>query len=320
VDLDRPERLLLLLAVAGLAAAYVVQQARRRRLQRRWADDALLSSVAPSRPGPLRHLPAALVALSLVAMTVAVADPRVERQVEQRRTTVVVALDTSTSMLAQDVAPNRFDAARQAASQFVEQLPADVDVALVSFAATASLQVPPTSDRAAVTRAIAGLDLDGGTALGDAVLVSLAALGPPREGAGAPGSSGRAVVLLADGGSTAGSPLPDAVQQAVAQGVPVSTIAYGTAEGVVISGDVSIPVPVDRPVLAEIAAATGGQAYTAASSGDLADVLTQVGGRLSRTTERQDVSAALAGVALALLVAASVSALAGRLRAAAPRR
>lgn len=318
MDLDSPERLLLLLAVAGLVAAYVRLQVRRRGLQRRWADDALLSSVAPSRPGPLRHLPAALVALSLVAMTVAVADPRVEREVERPRTTVVVALDTSTSMLAQDVAPNRFDAARQAASQFVERLPASFDVALVSFNATATLQVPPTSDHAAVTRAIAGLDLDGGTALGDAVLAALAALGPPRDGAA--GDAGRAVVLLADGGSTAGSPLPEAVQRAVEQGVPVSTIAYGTAEGVVVSGGgVAIPVPVDRPALAEIAAATGGQAYTAASSGDLSDALTQVGSRLSRTTERQDVSATLAGIALALLAAGLVSALAGRLRAARTR-
>ena len=306
MDLDSPERLLLLLAVAGLAAAYVRQQVRRRSLRRSWADDALLASTAPSRPGVLRHLPAALVGLSLVAMTVAVADPRVEREVERRRATVVVALDTSTSMLAQDVAPNRFDAARQAASQFVEQLPEGFDVALVGFAATATLQVPPTADHAAVTRAIAGLDLDGGTALGDAVLVSLAALGTPADGAVG------AVVLLADGGSTAGSPLPDAVQRAAEAGVPVSTIAYGTAEGVVVSGGVSIPVPVDQPTLAGIAEATGGQAYTAASSGDLAEVLGQVRSRLATTTERQDVSSTVSGVALALLVAAAVAALLGR--------
>ena len=304
MSLDSPERLLLLVAVLGLAAAYVLQQVRRRALQRSWADDALLGSVAPVRPGPLRHLPAALVALALVAMTVAVADPRVERKVQRERATVVVALDTSTSMLAQDVAPNRFDAAKQAASAFVEQLPAGFDVALVGFAATATLQVPPTSDHAAVTRGIAGLDLDGGTALGDAVLVSLAALGTPQDGAVG------AVVLLADGGSTVGSPLPAAVERAAEAGVPVSTIAYGTPEGVVVSSDGrAIPVPVDRPVLAEVAASTGGRAYTAASSGDLAEVLAQVRTRLATTTERQDVSAVPAGLALALLVGAAVSAL-----------
>ena len=301
MHLDQPGRLVLLLVVALLAVAYAVQQLRRRRLQRNWAEDALLASVAPSRPGPLRHLPALLVLASLVAMTTAFAEPGRDREVERERATVVIALDTSTSMLAQDVAPDRFTAAKAAATRFVEDLPARFDVALVGFHGTASLQVPATSDHAAVTRAIGNLELSGGTALGDAILTSLSALRTPESQAVG------AVVLLADGGSTAGSPLTDAVRQAAEAGVPVSTIAYGTAAGVVVSDGRVFQVPVDEPVLAEVADGTRGRAYTAASSDELSGVYDSIRTRLSTSTEREDLTGALSGVALALLIGAAVA-------------
>lgn len=306
MDLDRPERLLLLAAVAALAVAYVVQQLRRRALQRGWADDALVASAAPARPGPLRHVPAVLVLLSLVGMTTAFAEPEVERVVQRERATVVVALDTSTSMLAEDVAPDRFTAAKAAAVDFVEGLPDDFEVALVGFHGTATLHVPATSDHAAVTRALASLELSGGTALGDAVLASLSALRTPEaEAVGA-------VVLLADGGSTAGSPLPDAVARAAQAGVPVTTIAYGTPDGVVVADGRTFEVPVDEPVLREVAEGTGGQAFSAATGAELESVYDTIATRLSTTTERQDVSSAVTGVALALLLGAAVAALADR--------
>ncbi len=304
--LDAPGRLLLLLAVAALAVAYAAQQLRRRRLQRGWADDALVASVAPARPGPLRHLPALLVLASLAAMTTAFAEPGRDREVQRERATVVVALDTSSSMLAQDVAPDRFTAAKAAAIRFVEDLPASFDVALVGFHGTASLQVSATSDHAAVTRAINNLELSGGTALGDAVLTSLSALRTPEAQAVG------AVIMLADGGSTAGSPLPDAVQQASDAGVPVSTIAYGTSSGVVVSDGRTFEVPVDEQVLAEVADGTGGRAYTAATSDELTGVYDSIRTRLSTTTERQDLAGALSGVALALLVGAAVAVLVDR--------
>jgi Ca-activated chloride channel family protein len=251
-------------------------------------------------------VPAVLVLFSLVGMTTAFAEPTVEREVQRERATVVDALDTSTSMLAQDVAPDRFTAAKAAATRFVDGLPDGFDVALVGFHGAATLHVPATSDHAAVTRAISQLELSGGTALGDAVLTSLSALRTPdAEAVGA-------VVLLADGGSTAGSPLPAAVAQAVDAGVPVSTIAYGTPDGVVVADGRVFEVPVDRPVLAEVAEATGGQAYTASTSQELTGVYESVRARLSTTTEQQDVSAAVSGVALALLVGAAVAALVDR--------
>ena len=300
---DAPERLLLLLVVAGLVAAYVVAQVRRRGASRRWTSDAMLPSVAPRRPGAWRHLPAAALALALAGTATAFAEPRAEQEVARERATVVVAMDTSTSMLADDVAPDRFTAAKAAATSFVRGLPESFDVALVSFHGTASLRVAPTRDKDVVTRAIAGLELSGGTALGDAVLTSLGALSTPEADAVG------AVVLLADGGSTAGSPLPDALQRAADAGVPVSTIAYGTSEGVVVADGRRFEVPVDEPVLAEVAEATGGQAYTAATASELDEVYAGIRTRLATTVEEVDVSAPLVGLSLALLAAASAPAL-----------
>lgn len=293
---DAPERLLLLLVVAGLVAAYVAVQARRRSQRRAWTSDALLPSVAPRRPGAARHVAPALLALSLVAMTTAFAQPRAEREVSRERATVVVALDTSTSMWAQDVQPTRFSAAVAAATDFVQGLPDGFDVGLVTFHGTATLQVPPTRDHAAVVRAISALQLSGGTALGDAVQTSLDALtAPGRNAAGA-------VVLLADGGNTAGSPLERALERAAEAGVPVSTIAFGTAEGVVVSDDRTIEVPVDEQVLAQIAQRTGGRAWTAETARELEEVYADAATRLTTDVERVDLSAPVAGVALLLLL------------------
>ena len=292
---DAPERLLLLLVVAGLLGAYVLQQVRGRAADRRWASEAMTASVAPRRPGPLRHVPAVLLALALAATTAAYAEPREEQEVTRERATVVVALDTSTSMLAEDVAPDRFTAAKAAAVRFVDGLPDGFDVALVSFHGTASLQVAPTRDHAVVTRAIERLELSGGTALGDAVQTALDALATPEaEAAGA-------VVLLADGGSTAGGPLPPALERAEEAGVPISTIAYGTPDGVVVADGRTFRVPVDEQVLAEVAETTGGQAYTAATATELDAVYDGIRTRLTTAVERVDVSAPLVGLGLLLL-------------------
>ena len=299
-DYAHPSRLLVLAAVAVLAAAYVVLQARRGRVERAWSEDALAGSTSPRRPGPLRHVPAVLLLASLVSMTAAYAGPQAEVEVERERALVVVALDTSASMLADDVAPDRFTAAKQAATDFVAELPEGFDVALVAFAGTASVVVPATPDAEEVTRAVERLDLAGGTALGDAVLASLnaATLRP----AGVPA----AVVLLADGGSTVGTPVQVGVDAAAAAEVPVTTIAYGTPDGVVVADGRRFEVPVDEPVLAQIADGTGGEAFTAATSDQLEQVYDSIRGRLATTVEEQDVSARLAGLGLLLLAAAAV--------------
>jgi Ca-activated chloride channel family protein len=295
-----PVRLLLLLVVAGLAVAYVLLQRQRRRAERAWADDALRASVAPRRPGPLRHLAPLLVVGALVAMTTGFAGPVDEVEVERERALVVVALDTSASMLAEDVDPDRFTAAKQAVTEFVTALPDGFDVALVGFAGTASVVVPATGDGSEVTRAVERLELAGGTALGDALLASVSAASVRPSGVPA------AIVLLADGGSTVGTPVERGVAAAVEAEIPVHTIAYGTAEGVVVADGRTFEVPVDEPALARVAEDTDGRAYTAATGRELVQVYDSIRGRLATTVEEQDVSQRYAGLGLLLLAAAAV--------------
>lgn len=302
-DFAHPGHLLLLVVVLGLAAAYLTLQLRRRALERRWADDALQASSAPRRPGLLRHLAPALLLASLVPMIVGFAGPREEVEVALERAVVVLAVDNSASMLAEDVAPDRFTAAKQAATQFAQALPDGFEIALVGFAARAQVLVPPTSDVDEVTRAIAAMELSGGTALGDALQASVTAVAARDEGVPA------AVVLLADGGSTVGSTVQEGVAAAVEAEIPVATIAYGTPQGVVVLGGAVYPVPVDEQVLEQIAEETSGTTYTAATAGELERVYESIRARLSTTVEEQDVSDRYAGAALLLLGAAAVPAL-----------
>ena len=298
-----PLRLWLLVLVAALAVAYVLLQRRRSRYAVRLPGLALLASVAP-RLGWRRHVASAALLLSMAGATAAYAEPRAEVRVPRERATVVVALDVSLSMAATDVDPDRLTAATAAAEQFVEGLPATFDVGLVAFSGTASVAVAPTQDRTAVTAAIDDLTMDGGTAIGEAVVSSLTAAA--AGGADVPAH----VVLLSDGANTTGRSVGAAVQDAVAAGIPVSTIAYGTPEGEVQVEQRRIRVPVDAPALAELADGTGGTAYEAASGDELEDVYDDIGSAVGTSTESREVSAGVAGLALLSAVGAGAAALA----------
>lgn len=303
-----PGRLWLLLAVAALAVAYVLLQRRRPRYALRFTELDLLASLVPRGAAWRRHVPATLLLLSLVALTTAFARPQADVQVPRERATVLVALDTSISMRADDVAPDRITAARQSAAQFVRGLPERFNVGLVSFSGSASVVVPPTQDHELVVSAVQALELGPSTAVGEAVFASLEAI---RSVPGEPGQEPppARIVLLSDGTNTVGREVSVAAQAAVDAGVPVSTIAYGTAEGLVQVQGQLIPVPVDRPALARLAQETGGTAFTAESGQELAEVYQDIGSSVGTTTERREVTATVTGVALALAAGAAVASL-----------
>src|SRR5690606_6615386 len=173
---ERPMRFLapgwlaLLSAVAALIVAYLVVQRRRSRYAVRFAALPLLERVMPREPGWRRHVPAIAFLLTVTALVLAMARPVLEVQVPRERATIVVAVDVSLSMGARDVAPSRIEAAVGAARRFVAELPEAFPVGLVLFDGRSSVPVPPTPDRAAVTRAFDRISLGSGTAIGDAVL------------------------------------------------------------------------------------------------------------------------------------------------------
>lgn len=300
-----PWRLLLLLVVAAVVVVYVVQARRRSTYTVRFTELDLLASVAPRRPGWRRHVPASLLALSLVALVVGFARPQAQVDGSAERATVVVALDVSLSMQAVDVSPTRLSAAQQAATRFVEALPERFNVGLVSFSGTAALVVPPTQDHAKVTQAVQDLTLDNGTAIGEAVFTSLGALKLLPGAPGLPAPPAR-IVLLSDGSNTVGRPVEQGVSAARDAGVPVSTIAFGTREGTVTIMRQTISVPVDREALQALADGTGGKAYTAESATALSGVYSDIGSQVGTTQERREVTSRFTGLGLLLATGAAM--------------
>jgi Ca-activated chloride channel homolog len=302
-----PIWLLALLPVAALALAYVVAQRRRHTYAVRFASLPMLERVIPRRPGWRRHVPAALVLVALTALGLAAARPELALRVPFDRATVVVAIDTSGSMGAIDVPPTRLEAAKSAAEAFVEDLPDTVNVGVVSFAGSSSVLAAPTTDHDQVQRQIRDLDLGGGgTAIGEAVFSSLEQV--ERVAAEAEGEPvPTRVVVLSDGANTAGRSPEQAAAAAVEGDMPVSTITYGTPDGVVESDGRTLQVPVNGETLRELAEATGGTAYTADSGEQLRDVYADIGSSIGWRIEQREVTPYLA--ALGLLVALGAGAL-----------
>lgn len=306
-----PERLWLLCGALALVGAYVLAQRRRRRHAVRFAALPLLARVAPS-PGWRRHVSAVLFMAMSVLLVTAFARPEAEVRVAREQATVLVALDLSGSMRAQDVSPDRFTVARAAARDFVQQLPDRYRVGLVPFGSTASVAVPPTTDHPLVLEAIDQLRLNGATAIGDAIATAVkAARRPVGDQVADVADIPARVVLLSDGKNSRGIPVEEGIEAAVAAKVPVSTIAYGTDNGTLGS----VPVPVDRETLADIAERTGGKEYEAASAEELRAVYEDLGSSLGYRRERAEVTAWFVGLGLvaALLAAAASLRFSGRL-------
>lgn len=304
-----PGRLVLLLGVVALVVAYLVVQRRRGRYAVRFSSLPLLDRVAPKRPLWRRHVPAGLFLLMLVASVTAFARPSADVRVPREEATVVVALDVSASMSAEDVSPDRITVARAAAADFVEDLPDQFRVGLVLFSGEARAAVSPTEDRDAVLDALGAARLSGGTAIGDAVLASLRSVETSTEAESADVPPTR-IVLLSDGTSTSGAPVEQAADAAAAAGVQVSTIAYGTDDGVIEVDGQRVPVPVDEETLRSLAETTGGSAYDAESDDELRDVYDNLESSIGTKTERQEVTAWFVGAALVAALLAAVASLA----------
>jgi Ca-activated chloride channel family protein len=304
MSFQAPLWLLLLLVVAALVAFYVVLQLRRKAYAARFTNVALLGSLVPKRPGWRRHLAFGLVALALAVLVVSLAVPSTKVKVPRERATVIVALDVSLSMKATDIDPTRFQAMQVAAKKFVDLLPKQINLGLVSFSGTASTLVTPTTDHAQVRTAIDNLQLAESTAIGEAVFTSLTAITNFQATLGTTKDIPPArVVLLSDGFNTVGRSDTQAIDAANNAHVPVSTIAFGTDYGTLDLDGETVPVPVDRPTLKKIADDTGGSFSAAASASQLQQAYANLGSQIGYTTEPKDISPwfVRSGVFLALL-------------------
>ncbi len=285
--------LVFLVAVVGLIGFYVVvQRARRRRLQK-FANTELLDSVASKRPSRWRHVPAVLLAISLLLCTIAIAGPTYDQRLPRNRAVVMLAIDVSQSMRATDVDPSRLAAAQEASKQFVNELTPGINLGVIAYAGTATVLVSPTTNRDASRRAIENLQVADRTATGEAIftaLSSISTVGAVIGGGDEPPPA--RIVLFSDGKETQPSN-PDnpkgaftAARTAKDQGVPISTISFGTPNGTVEVNDERVPVPVDDAMMKKVAELSGGEAYTASNLAELNKVYSTLQDQIGYETVR----------------------------------
>jgi Ca-activated chloride channel family protein len=305
-----PLVLVALLALPLLAVLYVRNERRRAAAASAFAAPALLPSVAPNRPRWRRHVPMLVLGLALAALILAAARPQRTVAVPVERASIVLATDVSGSMLATDVKPNRLVAVKRAARQFVDQVPNRVRIGILAFNHRPRLLQSPTTDREAVDAAIDGLSPSGGTAVGDAIQASAAAVRGPNRRRRSPA----AIVLLSDGKSSRGIDAVAAARASRRLRIPVYTVTLGTDAGTITvpnrAGALTVrPVPPDPRSLEQIAEASGGEAFTAETASGLKQVYEKLGSQLSHRDEHRQVTSAFAGGGLLLLLGAVVASL-----------
>jgi Ca-activated chloride channel homolog len=325
-----PLGLLALIVVPLAAAAYWLVDRRPSKYALAFPNLDVLAGVVETERRWRRRIPPALFLLALAAAGIALARPQLNVTVDREQATIVLAIDQSGSMMAEDVDPTRLAAAQASIRMFLDDLPEQFRVGMVSFAEEAQVVAPVTSNRQPVRDAVDFLFPMRGTAIGDAVAraaelaqeatgqqgetqisgFGFAAPPDPASGSGPPA----AVLLLSDGFQTAGLLAPlDGAARAKELGIPVYTIALGTADGVIdlsFGGEARrIPVPPDRETLRLIAQETGGRYFSAPSAEALSAAYTELGSLLSREPGKDEatyafvLAAGLLGLGAAVLSA-----------------
>jgi Ca-activated chloride channel homolog len=334
------EALWLLLALPVLPALYALWLYRRRKLAVRYSSIEFARAAEAPGQRVRRHLPPALLFAGIVILTLGLARPAalLERPVPD--STVVLAIDVSLSMAATDIQPNRLAAAQSAAKTFVYAQPRDVRIAIVAFAGVAHLVQAPTRDRAALSAAIDRLQLAYHTAIGNAIVVSLATLDPghaeparefsassgrsalksahaargplPAREPVPPGSkASAAIVLLTDGENTTGVAPAEAAQIAAGRGMRVYTVGFGKPTGGLVEADGwSMHVGFDERSLRQIAETTGGQYFHASSGRELEKIYRELVGRLVVEPRETELTALFTALAAVLSLAAALLSLA----------
>jgi Ca-activated chloride channel family protein len=303
---------LVLTVVAALAISYVLIQRRSKKHVLRFANYDLLSNVVPKQRNWWRHVPAALMIVSLALLTVALAGPTGETKVPRNRATVILVIDVSLSMESTDVAPTRIQAAQEAATKFANELPAGINLGLISFSGSAVTLVTPTTNRAPVISSIANLKLAEATATGEGIFAALQNIQNfAQVVSGADGPPPARIVLMSDGKENVPMDLDSArgaytaATEAKKESVPISTISFGTDNGTISLDGTDYPVPVDDDSLRKVARLSGGDFYKATTGDQLKKIYETLNNQIGYETRQADNSKPwmMLGTLIALLAA-----------------
>src|SRR3954470_10748154 len=325
-----PEFLGLLAALPLLAALYVYLLRRKKKFAVRFSSLSLLKD-AMSGPTWRRHVPPVLLGLALALLIVAIARPSAVMTLPSQHETVILAMDVSGSMRASDVEPNRLAAAQAAAKGFIADQPDSVRIGIVAFAGTATVAQAPTKNKEDLYAAIDRFQLQRATAIGSAIIVSLATLfpdggydvasfsygaekrkPPPNFKPVPPGSYGSAVIiLLTDGQRTTGPDSVMAARLAAERGVRIFTVGVGTPEGKIVGFDGwSMHVRLDEETLRAIADLTRGEYFYAGNAVDLKKIYQTMNTRLVMETKKTEIGAFFSAAAALLVLIAGLLSLA----------
>jgi|DewCreStandDraft_2_1066082.scaffolds.fasta_scaffold00556_4 Ca-activated chloride channel family protein len=317
-----PTALPLVILGPAFLGFYVWQQRRRRKYFLTYSNLAAIKALTRSPAAWRRYLPPALYALAFTALALGVARPQWLISIPVKQVTVMLVIDVSRSMEATDIAPNRLAAAKAAAKSLVEELPPDARVGVVSFSDSASVLVPPTTDRELVNQAIDNLRTMSATAIGDGIMAALSVLPggdaqggsadgrgraqpAPRRDSNATSSPVATIVLLSDGANNRGIHPIDAATQAQQRNVRVYTIGVGSREGgILFYGNQFLRVFLDERTLQQIAEITGGQYFFAPTAKDLSAIYQNLGSTIGWEKQRTEVTFAFVAAGLALALAA----------------
>ena len=274
----------------------------------------IVQSSAGSIPGRRRHIPPVMFLLSLTLLLFGLSRPEMVVSLPRIEGTVILAFDVSNSMSAEDLAPTRMDAAREAAKVFVENQPPTIQIGVVAFSNGGLVIQPPTDNQADVLAAIERLSPQGGTSLGQGIFSSLNAIaGEPiaidqaslEDGALPENAdalqlekySSAVIVMLSDGEDTGNIDPLEIAQLAAESGVRIYPIGIGSNEGTVIQIEgFNILTQLNEPVLQNIASLTNGEYFYAESESALLEVYENVDLQLTIDGEKTEITSLLAGI------------------------
>ncbi|MDO9356792.1 MAG: VWA domain-containing protein [Solirubrobacteraceae bacterium] len=302
MKLDQPIYLLALLVIpVGIALAYLARR-RRRKYAVRLPTAGTLAALLPRESQFSRVLPGILFGCAVAALALALAKPEVTVREPVERASVMLVTDASGSMQAQDVAPTRLDAAKSAVESFLDEVPDQMRVGLLSYASVVETIEGPTTDRDNVRAASRSITAEGATATGDALKAAIDRL---RETEDKNDPAPAAILLLSDGMTSQGVNPLEIAREAKAAGITISTVALGTPGGTVtLGGGFTRAVPPDPETLRQIASISGGQAFAADDADELDNVYKQVGSKLGTRPVQREATAGAAGIGALFLVGA----------------
>ncbi len=314
MNFGSPLLLLTLLAIPVLIALALLATRRRAKYPLAFTNLDLLAEIAPKRHRVWRRaLPLVFLVLALALAAAALAKPSVRLSQPDQNATIMLLVDVSGSMRANDVEPTRLDAAVAAMRTFLDRLPSRFKVGLVAFSSEPEPLVAPTSNRDVLRQSIALLEPEAGTAVGDGIGVAVQMLRSSLRQAGYVRKPGQpvpaAIVLLSDGAQNRGILQPvEAARMSKAAGIRIYPVSLGTPQGKVTFGFGafmnSVPVPPDPYTMSQIATVTGGKAYTARTASSVVQIYKTLGSSIGRTHKRVQITNWFAVAAAGLLAAA----------------